>query len=220
MESEYADRMRPFVFLEIRFAAAACELSKEQRQLIAKRAKPMIDELAKELAKQEPEKEGHTKAIANGGLDPQRRVLETLAAIIRNQVSSERWERYQREVQKRAAHRKRSTIDNLVAALDRDLILSQKERQALAGVLLDEWKEEWSWNTEILVDFEAWLPLISHQRIASILSETQRKALKNRSVRAPNPWEIFVLAAEIFEFTRTAEEEEIENASGFAADRR
>jgi hypothetical protein len=195
-------------------------LTKEQQLLIAERASPMIDDLARELAKQESQKAEHREPSANGVVDPQRRVIGALGAIIKTQVSVERWDHYQHEVRKRAADRKRSTIDNLVVALDRELILSQPDRQALSALLAIEWKEEWSWSSEILTDSEAWLPPISGGRIATILSDNQRKALKKLSVRSPNPWEVFALASEIFDVTRTTEEGEIEKAAGFAVDSR
>ncbi len=59
-ESDFADMMRPFVFLEIRFVATVCELSREQRQAIARLSKPMIDDLAKELAQEERKQDGRS----------------------------------------------------------------------------------------------------------------------------------------------------------------
>jgi len=216
-EREIANNMRPFLFLEIRFATAVCDLSHEQRQLIAKRAKPVIDDLAKDLAKQE-EKEGRPEPIATKSGDPERRLLHALGIIIRTLVPAERWDRYEHELRKRAADRKRSIIDNVAAALDRELALSPAQRQALASALAEEWKEEWSWYSVLEMDSEAWLPAISDRRIAPILSDTQHTAFRKLGIRAPERWENFSLAAEIYEASRTAEECEIEKAAGFESD--
>jgi len=82
-----------------------------------------------------------------------------------------------------------------------------------------EWTEEWGWNSEFLADSEAWLPPIPYTRIATILSENQQRILQKPSVKIPNPWEIFAQVTQVFEVTRTSEEEEIEKAVGFAAGR-
>jgi len=217
LEREFADRMRPLVFLEIRFAAAICELSKEQRRSIAKAAKPVVDELAKELTSHEQKQAvpAGPESVANEGIDPQGRVVAALGAIVKTQVSSQRWDRYQHELRKRAADCKRSSIDNLVAELDRELILSPQQRNALAGLLAEEWKEEWSCSLDAVTEPEAWLPPVPERRITPILSELQRKALQKLNVRKPQRWERLGLAAELFELTRTPEEEEIEKAAGF-----
>lgn len=221
VERGLAEQMRPFVFLEIRFAAAVCDLSKEERLAIAKRAKPMIDDLARDFLREEARKEAGVESNANRGIDPERRLLAALRAIIKTQVSTDRWSRYEHEVQKRAADRRQSRVDNLVAALNRELILTPAQRQALRSLLIEEWKLEWNWSHEIYMDMEseACRPPIPERRIAPILSETQRKAFDKLPVRTPQPWDPFGLEADLFELTRTAEEHEIEKAAGFETEK-
>jgi len=210
--------MQPFFFLELRFAAAVCELSREQRQAIANRAKPMIDDLARELAEHDQQEEGRNPNMVDVHLNPARRLLDGLGPIVKAQVSSEKWSRYRDELKKRDADRKQAIIHNLVASLDRELIMSASQRQKLRDVFIDEWKDDWGWGSAVEMDTDVWLPDISEERVAPILSDAQHKAWKQLEKKAPDPWEGFEFAAELFEITRTADEAEIGKVAGFPAD--
>ena len=57
-------------------------------------------------------------------------------------------------MEKRTASRKQVVIDNLVAKLDQDLVLTSEQREKLVEALSANWKDSWGQSLEMLMNIE------------------------------------------------------------------
>ncbi len=90
-------------------------------------------------------------------------------------LNPEHFARYQKELGRRTKDYREATMLNLVANLDKLLILSTEQREKLCESLLTNWDERTYPTLENLVTYEAYYPLIPDQHLNSILTEDQRK---------------------------------------------
>ena len=75
--------------------------------------------------------------------DPRRLIEEGLVQALKSQLPAEQAARYQEELTKRAASRKRLALRNLVARLDHDLVLSPDQRDKISESLAAHWDDSW-----------------------------------------------------------------------------
>ena len=66
-------------------------------------------------------------------------------------------------------------IDNLVAKLDGDLVLTAEQRDKLVKALAANWKDAWGQSLQMLQNLDSFFPNIPDQVVAPILSENQKE---------------------------------------------
>jgi hypothetical protein len=77
-------------------------------------------------------------------------VQQAIWKALKESPFPERAELYEREFTTRTAQRQRATIHNLVAQVDRQLTLSDRQREDLEGLLAKEWQPQWVRALEFL----------------------------------------------------------------------
>ncbi|MGZ3469850.1 MAG: hypothetical protein ACXWO1_08910, partial [Isosphaeraceae bacterium] len=90
-------------------------------------------------------------------------------------LSHDQESRYKAELEKRAASRKQVVIDNLVAKLDGDLVLTSEQRTRLVEALSANWKDAWGQSLEMLMNIDSFFPNIPDQVVAPILTDNQKE---------------------------------------------
>jgi hypothetical protein len=85
---------------------------------------------------------------------------------------------YKQQIDQRLADRRQASIDNVVARLDRDLILSAKQREQIAGKLRENWKDAWSPSPIQFMQMDQWYPNIPDQYIVEFLEPEQKTIWK------------------------------------------
>jgi hypothetical protein len=90
-------------------------------------------------------------------------------------LSHDQQSRYKVELEKRAASRKQVVIDNLVAKLDGDLVLSSEQRTRLVEALSANWKDAWGQSLQMLMNIDSFFPNIPDQVVAPILTDNQKE---------------------------------------------
>ena len=83
--------------------------------------------------------------------------------------------RYKVELEKRTASRKRVVVDNLVAKLDGDLVLTSDQRTKLVEALLANWQDAWCQSLEMLMNIDNFFPSVPDLVITPILTENQKE---------------------------------------------
>ena len=90
-------------------------------------------------------------------------------------LSHDQESRYKAELEKRAASRKQVVIDNLVAKLDGDLVLTSEQRTRLVEALSANWKDAWGQSLQMLMNIDSFFPNIPDQVVAPILTDNQKE---------------------------------------------
>src|SRR5262249_38728079 len=106
-----------------------------------------------------------------------RKVLQQdLATAFKRHLSPDDWARYQKEIEKRDAERKKAALAFLVDALDRDLLLSLEQRDRLSEALSSRWDDTWCMYIEYLMYGNQFYPQAIDALVTPVLNATQRKA--------------------------------------------
>ncbi len=165
-------QFRPIVRAEFHVIRAVCQPTPEQRKTIAKAAEQTLRDATKKYSEAMSRPMTMAQWAAN---DPRKLIEEGLVAALKAKVSAEQAARYQAELAKRAAARKRLTLRNLVARLDHDLILSPKQRDQISESLSTHWDESWDQSIEMFMNDNNYLPPIPDRAVAPSLNESQAK---------------------------------------------
>ncbi len=106
-------------------------------------------------------------------------MIETgLLEALKSRLPAEQAARYQAELTKRIATRKRVALRNLVARLDHDMILSPDQRDKISESLGAHWDDSWDQSIEMFMNDNNYLPPISDRLVAPFLNESQVKIWK------------------------------------------
>ena len=98
---------------------------------------------------------------------------------MKTQLSAELATRLQDEVAKRDASRKQLAVRNLVARLDRELVLSPDQRDKVAASLSSHWDDSWCQSLEMFMYDYQFFPPIPDQYVAPFLNDPQKKVWRS-----------------------------------------
>jgi hypothetical protein len=175
MIQQFIGQFRPMLSAEYHFARTVCELTKEQRKQIARGAEDIIKSAATSYVQWQFNPRGRR---SGGPPEPSKLIDDALGAAIKANVTPEQWSRYQEETEQRAAHRKEAAVWNLVAKLDKLLVLSPAQRGQLVETLSAQWDDSWCTSLQMFQNENGYLPPIPDSVIVAHLNERQEKAWK------------------------------------------
>jgi hypothetical protein len=160
---------------ELLFVRVVCHPSKDEYARIAAVGDEALGQSVREYA------EAQSAAMRGDGRnewpklpDPRQLIAGRLYRATVEILSNSQAETYKQELDKRAAHRKYVTILNLVAMLDRKLVLTAEQREKLVVSLTDQWNESWSQSLEILTLGDQYFPILPDNYVLPILNDFQR----------------------------------------------
>ena len=184
--AQYVQQFRPMFRAEYYFIRNTCGLNTDQRKQLARLGETAVKAAARRFV------EAQQKMMRGGWRpgtdypDPRNLVEQELARVMSPLLSHDQESRYKAELEKRAASRKQVVIDNLVAKLDGDLVLSSEQRTRLVEALSANWKDAWGQSLEMLMNIDSFFPNIPDQVVAPILTDNQkevwRRIAKNSNV--------------------------------------
>jgi hypothetical protein len=171
-EQQYMQQFRPILRAEYHIVRAACRPTPEQRKELARAGEQALRDAAKKYVDlmRRP-----MTAAQRAALDPRRQIREGLARAVQARLSPELAARFQDEIARRDASRKQLAIRNLVARLDRDLVLSPDQRGKMAESLTSHWDDSWCQSLEMFMHDYQFLPPIPDQYIAPFLNDAQKR---------------------------------------------
>jgi len=180
---QLAQRLRPLLRVEYHFLRAVCELNQEQRRQVARAGERGLKEAA-----------ARNLGVINNGVqvfvagqavppearvnDPRKHIQEVLAKALK-EVSSKEADQYARELQRREEHTKLVAIRNIVARLDKELLLTSDQRDAIAESLSSGWNDSWGLSVQALVNIDHYFPAIPDSYIVPSLNSVQKDAWRN-----------------------------------------
>ncbi len=135
---------RNLLKVELRYFLATCPLEADQRTAL----KPIVEQL---LTRSVQVLVGGERQTPRELRDPQTLICGRLEQFAREHLSAEVAGEYRRENELRKAQRQSATVQNLVLRLDRELRLSQEQREQIGAALLKNWQAVWEQQVEWLL---------------------------------------------------------------------
>jgi hypothetical protein len=173
--AQYVQQFRPMFRAEYYFIRNTCCLNTDQRKQLARMGETAVKAAARSFV------EAQQKMMRGGWRpgseypDPRKLVEQELSRVMGPLLTHDQESRYKAELEKRAASRKQVVIDNLVAKLDGDLVLTSDQRTRLVEALSANWKDAWGRSLEMLMNIDSFFPSIPDQVVTPILTDNQRE---------------------------------------------
>lgn len=177
---QLAEQLRPLLRVEYHFLRTVCELNQEQRRQVARAGERGLKEAA-----------ARNLGVINNGVqvfvagqavppetrvnDPRKHIQEVLAKALK-EVSSKEADGYARELKRKEEHAKLVAVRNVVARLDKELLLTSDQRDAIAESLSSHWDESWGLSVQALVNIDHYFPAIPDSCIVPSLNPVQKDA--------------------------------------------
>jgi hypothetical protein len=166
-------RLRAILDVEVGFARKVCGLSDEQIGRIAPDLERTFEAALRSCAEHRLGEQGGWPGWVNANPPhPRRAFQESLGVALKSRVTGSVHARYADELKKRVEDQKRAGALNLVARLDRILVLSPAQRDKLVGSLSSRWNEAWSETSDIYG--ELYLPSLPDGLVLPYLTRTQK----------------------------------------------
>ena len=100
--------------------------------------------------------------------EPQQVLEDVLSKSVAGFLSPAQRARYKEEIDKRIANRKQVALDNLVAKLDSDLVLTALQREKISESLSSHWNDSWSQSMQMLMNIEHFFPNIPDNLVVAV----------------------------------------------------
>ena len=107
--------------------------------------------------------------------DPRKIISDALLKSVKESLSADQAKRYEAELEKRSAARKRAALLNLVAKLDKDLVLTADQRGKLSEALSTNWKDEWGQQIEVFMYGDTYMPVLPDAQVLPVLTDKQKQ---------------------------------------------
>jgi len=169
---------RPSVRAELIFVRKICQLNVEQLRRINHDAETSLKEAVTKFA--EAQQQGRMPRVQGKGQsapmsDPAKFLGDQLAAVMKKNLTPDQFGRYQAERDKRDANRKQAAIRYLVDALDRDLYLSEQQRDTLTESISSHWDDNWCMSLEYVLYGNQFYPIGLDPYVTPFLDDMQKK---------------------------------------------
>jgi hypothetical protein len=171
---------RPSVRAELIFVRKLCALNTEQLRRINQDADKALKDAATKFAENQLQPRVRIAAKGANGVNVQSadgfKVLQDeLALVMKKNLTPEQFTRYEAELEKRNANRRRSALHYLVDAMDRDLYLSDQQRVKLTESLRSHWDDSWCTSLEYVLYGNQFYPLGIDPYVIPVLDDTQKR---------------------------------------------
>jgi hypothetical protein len=177
MIQQFTQQGRPMMRSEVLLVHSLYHLSKDQLKALVKGAEAGLETVAKEMA--EHQQGGVPRVVVRGrsvaNPDWAKRLEETIGVEFKKLLTPEQFARYQSEVDKRSAERKEMGLRFMVDAIDRELLLSPKQRDQLMTTLGPKWEGGWAMYLEYIMYGNNFFPQEVDRIVTPVLDETQKK---------------------------------------------
>jgi hypothetical protein len=160
---------------EVYFLNLVCETTPPQREKLKVATGETLTKVIKKFAEIQ-------KKMNQGGFDwnspapdPRKQMQDELAYVAKRHLYPEQVALYETEIVKRVENRRRTSVLNVVARLDEELILTAEQRTKLTGELTTRWKTADSQQLEIFLYGDSYFPNVPEQFVTSLLNDRQKE---------------------------------------------
>jgi hypothetical protein len=171
---------RSSVRAELIFARKVCALNVEQLRRINLDAEKALKDAATKFAENQQLRGVRIAAKGANGPNTQstdgfKALQQELALVMKKNLTPEQFSRYEAELNKRDANRRRSALHYLVDAMDRDLYLSDQQRVKLTESLASHWDDSWCTSLEYVLYGNQFYPVGIDAYVIPIFDDTQKR---------------------------------------------
>ncbi len=169
MEQQYGGQFRQLLRTEMHFMRIVAQPTKQQYEKIAADGAAAMKAALRKFARMN---NGNGR-VMDGSFDPRGEIVAAFGKSVRATLAPDQAGRYQKEMDLRTEARKRVVVLNLVAMMDKSLVLQPDQREKLREILANNWNESWN-QTQILNYGGQYYPTMPDAKINPILSKAQR----------------------------------------------
>jgi hypothetical protein len=161
-----SNQLRPFYRFELMHARTACGLGKEELQKLRPDADAAYQQAINRL-----------DAARRSGLEPDYHevIRDAVFSVLERHVSPERMAALRADLHLREAARKEAAVDMLVAVLDRQLLLTERQRRQIVDSLSAGWDDRWCDAVEVATGGNVVIPNVPDRLVTPFLSDAQRE---------------------------------------------
>jgi hypothetical protein len=180
VEQQLRAQLEPMLKVELSFVNRVCKLSDEQRHVVITKSKEWLTTFLKDYAKNGGQQQMQGVWFGGGpqpqAADPRDSIQKGVGKIVETELSKEQVAAYSKECKKRIEFEKRISVDNLVAKIDKELILSPEQREKITKSLNEHWDEKWAPQVEMFMHGMDMWPNVPDQWVRPHLTATQQVA--------------------------------------------
>ncbi len=175
LEQQFLQQFRQLSKAELNFVRAVCQPNAEQSKKIKAAGDVGLKTAVKKFAEvQKKMQQGVRAGQEPQWPDPRKLISDALLKSVKETLSADQAKRYEAELEKRTAARKRAALLNLVAKLDKDLVLTADQRGKLTDVLDSNWKDAWGQQLEVFMYGDSYMPVLPDAQVTPVLTEKQK----------------------------------------------
>ncbi len=175
-EQQFRQQFRQLSKGELNFVRAVCQPNAEQSKKIKTAGDVGLKTAVKKFAEvQKKMQQGIRAGQEPQWPDPRKIISDALLKSVKESLSADQAKRYEAELEKRSAARKRAALLNLVAKLDKDLVLTADQRGKLSEALSTNWQDAWGQQIEVFMYGDTYMPVIPDAQVLPVLTEKQKQ---------------------------------------------
>jgi hypothetical protein len=176
LEQQFLQQFRQLSKTELNFVRAICQPNAEQSKKIKAASEVGLKTAVKKFAEiQKKLQQGIRAGEQPQWPDPRKLMADALLKSVKETMSAEQAKRYEEELAKRSAARQHAALLNLVAKLDKDLVLTADQREKLSEALSGSWKEAWGQQLETFMYGDTYMPALPDAQVIPVLTEKQKQ---------------------------------------------
>jgi hypothetical protein len=166
-ENAYGAQFRQVLRTELHFMRLVTEPTRQEYEKIADQCEVGVKDAIRSLLV--AQYTGNVGAWS----DTRAPIASVVSRSVRATLSADQAARYDKELEQRTTARKRAVVDNLVAMVDKAVVLNAEQREKIGEVLANNWTESWN-QTQLLVMLGRYFPTLPDAKIMPILTDAQR----------------------------------------------
>lgn len=176
LEQQFLQQFRQLSKTELNFVRTVCQPDAEQLKKIKAASEVGLKVTVKKFAEiQKKLQQGVRAGEQPQWPDPRKLMSDVLLKSIQETMSDDQVKRYEAELEKRLSARRRAALLNLVAKLDKDLVLTGDQRGKLSEALNSNWQDAWCHQLEVFMYGDSYMPVLPDAHILPSLTEKQQQ---------------------------------------------
>jgi len=174
-EQQYGRQLLQLYRSELHFMRVVCQPTKQQYERLLAESPTEKATVRKLALMMSDRQEGRAMAGARSFevQDLRKLITDQLAKSLRPTLSTEQTALYLKELDQRAKARKRVALMNLLAKLDKALVLTPQQRAKLGEMLENNWNDSWGQMQWLMLGGQHFPPL-PDDKILPVLNPTQK----------------------------------------------
>ena len=169
---QLSKQLQPFYRYELMHARTICGLKKEQLH----KMRPDLDAAyGRAIATIAAANDEALRSSTAEDIDYSAAIRQAVRSVVERHVTPEQKTACDDDLRLRQASRKEAGVDFLVATIDRELLLTDRQRRQIAESLSTHWDDRWCDALEFVLGSQTAIPRIPDRLVTDYLSATQQE---------------------------------------------